>query len=78
MEQKDIDALKEANEFMVNERQFFLIPLIAKLLADREFEIDFQELREYGKNIEVEVEALAENKAIVRKLERNGEDENNI
>ena len=77
MEQREINDLKEANHFMINERQFFLIPLIAKLLEDKEIEIDFQELRNYGKTIEIEVEEIDENKAKIRKLERDIEDENN-
>ena len=77
MEQNEIDDLKEANLFMINERQFFLIPLIAKLLEDKEIEIDFQELKRYGETVEIEVEGIDENRAKIRKLERDIEDENN-
>ena len=77
MEQNEIDDLKEANLFMINERQFFLIPLIAKLLEDKEIEIDFQELKNYGETVEIEVEGIDENRAKIRKLERDIEDENN-
>lgn len=77
MEQRGIDDLKEANHFMINERQFFLIPLIAKLLEDKEIEIDFQELKNYGETVEIEVEGIDENRAKIRKLERDIQDENN-
>lgn len=77
MEQNEIDDLKEANLFMINERQFFLIPLIAKLLEDKEIEINFQELKKYGETVEIEVEGIDENRAKIRKLERDIQDENN-
>lgn len=77
MEQNEIDDLKEANLFMINERQFFLIPLIAKLLEDKEIEINFQELKNYGETVEIEVEGIDENRAKIRKLERDIKDENN-
>lgn len=77
MEQNEIDDLKEANLFMINERQFFLIPLIAKLLEDKEIEINFQELKNYGETVEIEVEGIDENRAKIRKLERDIQDENN-
>ena len=78
MEQKEINDLIESNQFMVNERQYFLIPLIAKLLEEKEVEINFEELKKYGENVEVEVEGIDENNAIIRKLERKQENENSI
>ncbi len=78
MEQKEINDLIESNQFMVNERQYFLIPLIAELLEHKEVQINFEKLKKYGENVEVEVEGIDENNAIIRKLERKQENENSI